>query len=358
MRAWIANLGTLLASALLAGPALAQDAGAGGENAGTGAIGSELTTPAAENDWERKSEGIDSFVTSIVFDAARSNVTYAAGRRLYASWNGGESWFAWGAPQAEAPYRGLVVDSNRSGRVFATDGFRTLLSESGGLRWRELADWPTVLAIAPGNSSVLWGVRNGALEKSSDAGATWAAVAFPAGSCCGAVVAISESELYVTGFDQRLHHSSDGGASWSEGTSAGLAQISQFAVDRRNPQVLYAVASFGGDSSTGSGLSKSTDGGRTWTRPSERFRGEPLSGVAVSPADGRVYVTQFVAFEASPYNAYVSSDGGATFVAADRGLEAATMNGSIVPHPRQPCVAVLASNEGAYRTRNGGGTCP
>jgi photosystem II stability/assembly factor-like uncharacterized protein len=366
MSASLTKFGTIFACSLFTWTAVAQESVPASRSASartptasapTASVQTPSEPASAPSDWVKKSAGLAGFVTSIAIDARLSGVVYAAGRQLYASWNLGESWYAWGRAQGEDPYRGLVTDPNRAGRAYARTNSATFVTDNAGVSWRELPGWPAVLAVAPGNSGVLWGTRAGTLEKSSDGGATWTPQTFPGGTCCGALTAISEREIYASGYFDRLHHSYDGGATWPVTTRADLAQVAGFAVDPRDPALVYAVSSFSPEGLSGAGLSKSTDGGRTWTRPSERFRSEPLSAVAVSRSDGRLYVTQFAPADPTPYNVYASSDGGATFASADEGLEVTT-NGPVVPHPRQRCVALLAANEGAFRTRTAGGTCP
>lgn len=319
----------------------------------------EARAAAVAPSWTRKSEGIESYTTRVAFDARFSGVMYASGTRLFTSWNYGEGWFGRESSQHNIPFLELTPDPNRGGRVYGEWHGEPFVTENAGLSWTRLA--PTsavVLAVAPGSSSVLFGELASALHKSVDRGGSWTPVAVPNGLCCGRVVAVSSSELYVSNqFGGQVHHSYDGGTSWAISTDATLPSLHDFAVDRRSPNVVYAVGDYDAAVPSRAGLAKSIDGGRTWTRPSARFASEPLSSVSVSPVDGRVYVTRATSSPELRYEVLVSSDGGVNFVSANLGLEGQAFNGHVVPHPSQRCVAAIATNGGVYRTTNAGGTC-
>jgi len=99
---------------------------------------------------------------------------------------------------------------------------------------------------------------------------------------------------------QVFKKSSDGGATWSDVRPAGLPSldIHGFAVDPRNPKVLYAAVA-------GEGLYRSRDGGRSFALASDQVGGNVMA-LAVVP-DGRILAGDM------RQGLLQSSDGGASW---------------------------------------------
>ena len=121
------------------------------------------------------------------------------------------------------------------------------------------------------------------------------------------MVLYTASNFSSTPFTPAIHHSTDGGATFTTTTLSymldGVAPhaLEVLAVDPRNPDVVWARAIAevpeGGTSVTRHGLLRSADGGMTWseeykldavTESSGQTRG--IDGVAFDSAAGRVYV--------------------------------------------------------------------
>ncbi len=124
-----------------------------------------------------------------------------------------------------------------------------------------------------------------------------------------------------------LYKTTDGGKTWVKiwyvNEKTGCADI---VMDPKNPQVLYASAwqfrrtpwsfSSGGP---GSGLFKSTDAGKTWTKIQNGFDGQELGRIclAISPSDGNKL---YCIAESAKTALYSSSDGGANWVKKSSGM--------------------------------------
>jgi hypothetical protein len=315
---------------------------------------SALLAPSSAG-WREETSGIDSFATSVSFDGRLGTVLYAGGSRLYASWDLGAHWRGGrDVQQHGVVFNDVVSDPNRAGRVYAMRGGDRFVSETGGLFWQlRAAAGRSVLAVSPGSSDTLWGPGCGTLAKSLDRGETWSDLPLPVSGCVQMVVAISASEVYLHTYDHVLH-SRDGGATWPIVSDAGLLGVNWMSVDRKHPQVVYAVNSYEATPER-AGLRKSTDGGLTWSAPSASYAAVGAQTVSVSPVDGRVYVT---AYTGGVPRIEVSVDGGVTFASADLGLPPSpNLNGPVVPSPWQACVAAIASNSGVFRTFDSGGRC-
>jgi len=192
---------------------------------------------------------------------------------------------------------------------------------------------PDIVYIGTGEVQLRGNIMQGdGLYKSTDAGKTWRHTGLRE------TQNIARVRVHPTDCDQVLvaafgHHgaenpergifrSTDGGATWArtlfrDAKSGGVDLV----IDPKNPNTVYAALweawrkpwgmSSGGP---GSGLHKSTDGGRTWTEIS-RNQGLPRGmlgkiGVAVSPVDAnRVWAI----VEADSGGVFRSDDGGRTW---------------------------------------------
>ncbi len=136
------------------------------------------------------------------------------------------------------------------------------------------------------------------------------------------VYVASQGPLWNTGGERGLYKTTDGGKTWNRVLAiddrTGVADI---AFDPRDPDVIYAAAYerhrrvwtlIGGG--PGSGLHKSTDGGKTWTRLTNGLPKDDLGriGIAVSPVNPD-YVYALVEAAGKTGGAYRSTDGGGTF---------------------------------------------
>jgi photosystem II stability/assembly factor-like uncharacterized protein len=152
------------------------------------------------------------------------------------------------------------------------------------MKWREIgpmrAGRTRALAGVPSEPATFYlGAVNGGVWKTTDAGATWHSV-------------------------------------WDKESSGSIGSI---AVSLSDPNTIYAGSGEGlqrPDLSTGDGVYKSTDAGKTWTHLEGLRDGQQIGQIAIDPKDAnRVYV----AVEGHPFGPneerglYRSTDGGKTF---------------------------------------------
>jgi photosystem II stability/assembly factor-like uncharacterized protein len=177
-----------------------------------------------------------------------------------------------------------------------------------------------------------WILQGDGVYKSTDGGETWEHVGLTDTqtisrirlhpSDCDRVYAAAMGHPFGPNAERGVFRSTDGGGSWEKALfvneETGAADLS---IDPNNPDVLYAglwqaeMKPWGGtDAGPGSGLYKSTDGGKTWTN----LTGNPglpdgligKVGVAVGANSDRVYAI----FSARPdAGVYASDDAGETW---------------------------------------------
>jgi photosystem II stability/assembly factor-like uncharacterized protein len=153
-----------------------------------------------------------------------------------------------------------------------------------------------------------------------------------------------------------LFKSTDGGTTWRQLTS-GLPAVVQanVAISRSNPNRLYAAVAGGGQGPRpGTGIYRSDDAGETWvrtttdTRPGARIGGGDVPLLAVDPRNPDiVYVDSTVTWK--------STDAGRTWTGL-RGAPGGDDYQHIWINPDNPAIMLIASDQGAIITVNGGQT--
>jgi photosystem II stability/assembly factor-like uncharacterized protein len=232
----------------------------------------------------------------------------------------------------------LYAASPTSGIYKSTDGGATWSASSNGL-----TDGASIVAVDPVTPSTLYSVSYDTgplLFKSMDGGQNWSPVgSFPASIApvgCVAIDPVTSSTLYVTE-GAAILKSMDGGETWISligSINAGFALV-PLAIDPKTPSTLYA-GSYAGSQQAGDGsISRSTDGGQTWT---VIRTGIPTDAVVVSfsidPAgSGTIYGTYLSG--SSGAGILKSVDGGLSWTAI-QSFPQSDANSTIVVAPASP----------------------
>lgn len=329
-------------------------------------VGGFYLSPDGGLSWSIHNEGLDDyFVESIAVDPGdRRTILLGREGGIAKSTDGGETWrpIREGFPPAErysfaAPIGAVCFDPSRPGVAYAGVGRPRWASGGAGQIYRsadrgeswQLATAEGVLPadalvydleVAPDGSYVLAATDRG-LYRSDDDGASWA----PSGEGLGhpgtREVAIAPSEprvVYCTltttarddrPFDGGVYRSEDAGRTWVR-RSEGLADrvggsgepepmtsnYDQLVVDPRDAETAYV----GDWAWVTAGVSKTTDGGRSWTKVTDHWSaarnmdygwisqwGPSVTCLALSPTD-----PDALAFGTSGH-VFVTSDAGRTW---------------------------------------------
>jgi photosystem II stability/assembly factor-like uncharacterized protein len=274
------------------------------------------------------------------------------------------------------------------------------------------------VAVAPSNPNVIYvgsgeGVQRPDLStgdgiyKSTDAGKTWRHLGLRDGQQIGSVIVDPRDENkifagvlghpYGPNAERGVYRSTNGGETFErvlyKDENTGAAQV---AFDPSNPQIVYAAlwagrqgpwenASWNGPLS---GLFKSVDGGTTWRQIGKGFPSDPrrmyatvdaptLGGIYRSDDAGETWkrtndevrvwgrASDFAEVKVDPRNpdvvysantsTYRSSDGGTTFTAI-KGAPGGDDYHRIWINPDNPEIMIIAADQGATITVNGGQT--
>ncbi|HVH68493.1 MAG TPA: hypothetical protein VM716_11530 [Gemmatimonadales bacterium] len=267
----------------------------------------------------------------------------SVGDGIYKSTDGGRTWRHLGLRDGQQ-IPAILVDPHDPNRVFvavlghpygANRERGVFRSSDGGETWQQVlfTDENTGavdLAFDPTNPQIVFAVLWAARQAPWEIGSSWTLSA-----------------------SNGLYKSSDGGTTWRHvtaglpGAADGLGRIG-LAVSLSTPQRLYAVLG----AAKGGGLYRSDDGGEQWrlVNTDERLWGRDgdFNEVKVDPSNPDVvYVANVVTWK--------SVDGGRTFTAF-RGAPGGDDYHRLWIDPRDPKIILLAGDQGAVVTVNGGAT--
>ncbi|MGH7567766.1 MAG: VPS10 domain-containing protein [Gemmatimonadales bacterium] len=221
-------------------------------------------------------------------------------------------------------------------------------SVNKGTTWAPIFDDQPVstfgdVAIAPSNPDVVWagtGEQNNrqstswgnGVYRSTDAGATWTHLGLertrhigrvrvhPANSDVAFVAALGD--LWAPSPDRGVYKTTDGGKTWAKVLYVdSLTGVVDLAMDPANPDVLYAAAyqrlrrawGFNGGG-PGSGIYKTTDGGRTWTKLTNGIPAGDKGRIGLALAASNPRVLNAIIEHATEGGVYRTEDAGATWV--------------------------------------------
>jgi photosystem II stability/assembly factor-like uncharacterized protein len=216
------------------------------------------------------------------------------------------------------------------------DGF--VISQDAGATWTVKNSRSNLFSIAvdPVDASVILATAYEGVLRSVDGGGSWSLAKRGETS---AVLFPSEHRAYAFPRDVSLQidRSDDAGRTW-ETISLPTERSWHFAFDPGNPDIVLAGGS--GPYSTGPGVHKSWDGGRTWAHSSAGMHALGIAALSAAPRSGAV----FVAIE--NLGLYRTVDQGSTF---DR------VSDLVARVTESPDGALYATSaEGLFRSGDGG----
>jgi photosystem II stability/assembly factor-like uncharacterized protein len=266
--------------------------------------------------------------------------------------------------------RELVFDPHHPSTVFAlteNDGPGIFQSSDGGRNWRPLGAVPDAshldaLAIAPRHRRALYVGTEVGVFKTTDGGASWQTASagllgketaqerknrLEMGYVRALFVDPRDPETLYAGTEEGLFKSTDGGAHW-QGSLANLADVGRvgaLAFDPTDTEAIYAGTEPGyAGVSFGSGVFKSTDGGRTWSS-----LGLQKTNVAALAVDPQHSETIYAATRNG--SIFKSTDGGGRWRAIGRHQSA---YGTFLFDPQNPETVYASEGDRIFKSSDGG----
>jgi photosystem II stability/assembly factor-like uncharacterized protein len=227
------------------------------------------------------------------------------------------------------------------GLLFAADAHKTKLDhpnstqQPGPNSWRSVGPVPpaipaAIAAHAPSHTIYI-GSLGGGILKSTNGGATFAAVTPRGGILSMVMDPNNPNVVYADGFK-----TTDGGATWvDQGGGLGFSM----AMDPTNPNIVYAG---------GFGIQKTTDGGETWQSLFEGLGDAQIFSLAINPFHPKVLFAGSVGD-----GAFKSINGGHTWTP----IEIESSVWGLLVDPDDGNIVYAGSNgNGVYKSTDGGNT--
>lgn len=208
----------------------------------------------------------------------------------------------------------------------------------------------SILAEPGSPDTLLAGISNGGVYRSTDGGLSWTSSSGGSGFLAMAAGSSSPQVVYAS---VRLvgsfatSRSTNFGATWTELPALDATPVQVLAVDPTDSDVVYASVT---PSSAGlpTGLYRSTDAGQAWTRLSGGLPDDVIKALAIDPASpGTVYA-------GSDANGLLRSDDrGQSWVPVNQGLGSLSVR-QVVVEPTDPSTLYAGTAKGVYRSTDRG----
>jgi photosystem II stability/assembly factor-like uncharacterized protein len=317
------------------------------------ALGSDVykSTDSAAS-WTKQSVGLsNSLVTQLAIDPSNPAVVFAAtiGKGIFKTVDGGMNWASAGLNT----FGVNTLNFQGTTSIYAgTRGSGVVKTTDGGLSWQQSSNAPygdiREILIDPNNSAIVYANNSDTLSKSANHGGDWTATnlvnqvnVLPGFPTHKLIIDPTNSSIMFLGVDSSgVFKTTDGGANWNRVFLLN-SNVQALAIDPINPSIIY-LATYAFD------LFKSTDGGITW--PPISAPGD-VSVIAVDPAN------HSIVYAGTNFGVSKSTNGGASW-----SLTSLTNPGasdpyiiSVVMDPTNSSVLYAATyNGGAFKTINGG----
>lgn len=255
-----------------------------------GGTGTVYRSTDAGTTWKPFREGLpaNGAVVSISIDPLKPTLLYVSvqDNGVFRSTDGGVSWSRFGNTLPEQGVTTVALDPAGTGTIYAGTYLEGLFVSRGGREFVRDAPGLTLfvrgLAADRGGRRVFAGALLGGIFRSDDAGVTWHNRGLLDRNLFDVQVDPSSGTVYV-GSGIGLSRSVDGGDTWSD-IIPRVAYVTAQAVDPRNRNIVYTGSLAGR-------LNRSADGGTTWK---EAGRGLPyltILSLSVDGRDGAVYAS-------------------------------------------------------------------
>ena len=282
-----------------------------------------------------------------------------------------------------------ALPNNPSVVFIATASGGIWKSGNKGTTWKPVFDHQAVspfgdLAISPSNPNIIyagtgeqqnrqstsWG--NG-MYKSTDQGESWRSIGLEKTYHIGRVIIHPRNSkiVYVAALgnlwkkskERGVYKTIDGGKSWEKVLFINeLTGVVDLAMDKSNPNILYAAAyqrmrtvwGFNGGG-PGSGILKSTDGGKTWKKLTNGLPPGDLGRIGLAPSKTRPNIIYSSIEHADSSGFYRSGDGGNTWERMNELNPRPMYYSHITVDPNDDDIVYMLATE-FYRTSDAGKT--
>jgi uncharacterized protein (TIGR03437 family) len=223
------------------------------------------------------------------------STTYAATPvGVFVSVNGGATWNLPANTGLTSPATALAVDAGSATTVYAGTAQGVFVSTDGAATWQASTNGlssgaiETIVTNPTKAGTVFASFANpSGLFRSTNSGQSWTQLTYPITPSAPSTVysiVFGANGTIVAGTYYGILISSDGGNTWTAGSSQGDQNPQGLAISPANPNTLYLI--------NASGVQKSADGGQSFNVVLSAILGNPYASVVVDPRNAsRVFAT-------------------------------------------------------------------
>ena len=263
--------------------------------------------------------------------------------RIFKSSDGGSSWSAVNIGPSPDASREMAIDPQTLSTLYASTYTKLFKSSDGGSSWSpvNVLRIRSILALAvdPQTPTTVYVGTNGDnLFRSTDGGSSWSSVG-PVSTQTVAFDLQSPTTVYA-GTDYALFKSIDGGASFSR-TGLTVLGVYAVAVDPKVPTTLYAGTRDYSPNLTG--VVKSTDGGASWSAANNGLGIQPLGrALAIDPLNPAIIYVGIAG-----RGVFKSTDGGMSWTGINTGLTNLSIY-ALAIDPMTPTILYAGTGAGVF----------
>jgi len=299
-------------------------------------------------------------IAQVAIAPAHPETVYAAtaGGGIWRSDDGGQSWTLPGDGMTGRKVVWIAVDPADAASVWAgVEGGNSAVwrSSDSGATWKPLSGSTATgrmqpvgqpVAFAPTQPKTIFLPSTNLHYRSDDGGKTWRDFRVPNQDAYAFAVSPKDPKTVWAGgrgASLNISRSADGGKTWKQiGVGLGKNSVKVLLVDPAQPTTLYAAAG------TFANIFKSTDAGESWGGLALPVGGtSDLFDLAIDPVTGRTL------WAATEDGLYRSTDGGASWQNADRGM-GRYLAKTVAFDPSDPRHLIAGTGTGIYQSQDGG----
>jgi len=329
-------------------------------------------------------------IISLVVDPINTQVIYAKKRdelyKMYKTTNGGNSWqLAYNTDKSV-----LAIDPTDPQIVYAVKFDVVYKTTNGGITWSQINNGLPVMPIIaividPTDTQIIYVGNGHDVYKTTNGGETWS-ISYIGDSSINslAIDPIDPQTVYVGVYQKGLYKTTNGGDTWSAINTGLLSDkftsdnidIITLVIDPTNSQIVYAGANIGG-------LSKTTNGGNTWSAINSKLPGIFSTGIRIDPSDSQtIYANCYkttnggdtwdqqtscslitydptnnqIGYDVRDDSVYKTEDHGNTWNAINTGMANSPRIRTLVIDPKNSQILYTCTKlNGIYKSTNGGG---
>ncbi len=285
--------------------------------------------------WQLASKGLpdDPTITALAVSADPNVVFAGTHSGIYRTRDAGANWTIADARFADQFILSLLIDPKTPTTLYAGTATTVLRSDNGGDTWNEVSSdlravrvWSLVLSA---DSSTLYAASDTGIYASSDRGAHWQASSDNLPNDAHPQAIAVTAHALIAGTTQGLFRSTDSKTWNAVGGAPGNTLVRAVVSDPRQPDRVFAV--------TAQGMTKSTDGGATWSASLNPPSGASILSLALGDKN--------TLYAGTVRGVWKTGDDGATWLSLSTGLVSTSVH-NLMLVPGSPSVLLAATRYG------------